>query len=74
MTDMGDYTPGFCPKCGSIFPEMRQSGNVICYTCKNDFRPESKLKYDTHKGKRGLRIIQVLFYFFKRIILMLLLL
>ncbi|XP_063706677.1 DNA-directed RNA polymerase I subunit RPA12 [Culicoides brevitarsis] len=40
--DLGDsdVTPGFCPNCGSIFPQLRQSGNVICYTCKNEFRPE----------------------------------
>lgn len=38
-----NITPGFCPNCGSIFPQLRQSGNVICFTCRNEFRPEGKL-------------------------------
>uniref|UniRef100_A0A336LXJ7 DNA-directed RNA polymerase subunit n=1 Tax=Culicoides sonorensis TaxID=179676 RepID=A0A336LXJ7_CULSO len=35
-----NVTPGFCPNCGSIFPQLRQMGNVTCYCCKNEFRPE----------------------------------
>lgn len=38
-------TPGFCPNCGSIFPQLRQNGNVICYTCKDEFKPESKYNF-----------------------------
>ncbi|XP_046403033.1 DNA-directed RNA polymerase I subunit RPA12 [Ischnura elegans] len=29
--------PGFCPKCGSILPAMKDTGNIICYSCKQEY-------------------------------------
>lgn len=34
--------PGFCPDCGSIFPQLLSKGNIACYKCKTDFHPEGK--------------------------------
>ncbi|XP_055851680.1 DNA-directed RNA polymerase I subunit RPA12 [Episyrphus balteatus] len=32
--------PGFCPVCGSIFPELQAIGDIKCYNCKNIFGPD----------------------------------
>lgn len=33
-------TAGYCPDCGSILPTLRTTGNVECFNCKKQFRPE----------------------------------
>ncbi|XP_055381624.1 DNA-directed RNA polymerase I subunit RPA12 [Condylostylus longicornis] len=33
-------SPGFCPTCGSIFPHLKKSGQISCYSCQNAFDPE----------------------------------
>lgn len=35
-------TPGFCPSCGSILPNLRATGKVKCFTCLVDWPPEGK--------------------------------
>lgn len=33
-------TPGFCPTCGSIFPPLDSVKDVVCYNCKQSFKPD----------------------------------
>lgn len=38
-------TPGFCPSCGSILPNLRATGKVKCFTCLVDWPPEGKTNH-----------------------------
>lgn len=39
MADCVNITPGFCPNCGSILPQLKLSGSVICYQCEKNYNP-----------------------------------
>ncbi|KAG8228402.1 hypothetical protein J437_LFUL003875 [Ladona fulva] len=32
--------PGFCPKCGTILPSMKETGDIVCYICKQDYKAD----------------------------------
>lgn len=33
-------TPGFCPVCGTILPDLGSSNEIDCYNCKKKFGPD----------------------------------
>lgn len=35
--------PGFCPDCGSILPQLKPNGGVVCYSCARAFSAEGLL-------------------------------
>lgn len=39
MANKVEITPGFCPKCGSIFPPLKMTGGITCYVCEDSFKP-----------------------------------
>lgn len=51
-------TPGFCPDCGSILPNLKDTGDVECYNCKHKFGPaifgsmetEYVINFNTYNG------------------------
>ncbi|XP_055904751.1 DNA-directed RNA polymerase I subunit RPA12 [Eupeodes corollae] len=60
-------TPGFCPVCGTILPELKLTGSVGCYNCKNNFEAdvfgEMEVEYTIHFNsydpeKKGTKIKQ----------------
>ncbi|XP_030767143.1 DNA-directed RNA polymerase I subunit RPA12 [Sitophilus oryzae] len=49
---------GFCSDCGSILPPLRDIGNIVCYTCSKEYKPEmlidenSTVHYTIHFNSR----------------------
>lgn len=38
--DTFETVPGFCSDCGAILPLLKFKGNVVCYTCTREYKPE----------------------------------
>lgn len=38
-----EVTPGFCPSCGSILPQLKMTGNLSCFVCEKTYPPSGKL-------------------------------
>lgn len=33
---------GFCPDCGSILPQIKASGGVVCFLCEKEHSVDGK--------------------------------
>lgn len=50
-----NFTPGFCPNCGSILPPLKSAGKVTCFLCSSDYEPSvfgrMEVEYTVHFNK-----------------------
>ena len=43
MQSYAKTTPGFCPNCGTILPQLKATGVVECYLCTTRYNSDGKL-------------------------------
>ncbi|CAO1418913.1 unnamed protein product [Diamesa serratosioi] len=52
MQDYAKTTPGFCPNCGSILPQLKATGGVECYLCSTTYNSDvfgnMEVEYTVH--------------------------
>ena len=44
MDASNNFTPGFCPNCGSILPPLKSAGGVTCFLCSKDYDASGRLE------------------------------
>lgn len=63
MTSEIKCTTGFCSVCGSILPQLKMTGNIECYSCKNEFNPSGKKNFNSKKKKNLINLHNCIFSF-----------
>lgn len=51
MQSYATTTPGFCPNCGSILPQLKATGGVECYLCSTSYSADG-MSFDNNRKNR----------------------